>query len=240
MLDGAPVKRADCWFYHVMELPELGVVNDGGSWDLRGRFDEYVGHVDVAGKTHVDVGTASGFLTFEAEKRGASVTSFDLDSGDTFNIDPNVDAAEMRKQIAALHNGYRLAHWLLKSKARQAYGDATRLSQYIAPHDIVLIGQLLVHVRDPIAVIEQASKVAKEKIIIVEGSWLEQAPIARYVQVDFPGMSAWWHLSSGLYEAVLNTFGFTVTSATKAMYRCNHPAVNGPAEIWTFVADRIA
>jgi len=38
-----------------MDLPELGTVNDFGSWDLRGRFDEYVGNVDLAGNTLLDV-----------------------------------------------------------------------------------------------------------------------------------------------------------------------------------------
>jgi 2-polyprenyl-3-methyl-5-hydroxy-6-metoxy-1,4-benzoquinol methylase len=68
----------DCWFYHVMDLPGLGTVNHFGRWDLRGRFDEYTGFIPVAGRTLVDVGSASGFLTFEAEKRGAVVTSFDV------------------------------------------------------------------------------------------------------------------------------------------------------------------
>jgi 2-polyprenyl-3-methyl-5-hydroxy-6-metoxy-1,4-benzoquinol methylase len=44
-------------------------------------------HTPIAGKTLLGVGTASGFLTFEAEKRGAQVTNFDVPSGDTANID---------------------------------------------------------------------------------------------------------------------------------------------------------
>jgi 2-polyprenyl-3-methyl-5-hydroxy-6-metoxy-1,4-benzoquinol methylase len=237
MLNQAKIDRPECWFYHVMDLPELGTVNDFGSWDLRGRFDEYVGGVNLAGKTVLDVGTASGFLTFEAEKRGAIVTSFDVESSGT-HVDPGTNAEEKRKENILMQNGYRLAHSLLKSKATQAYGDATSLSKYVTPHDIVLIGQMLVHVRDPIAVIEHAAKVAKEKIIIAEGSWREEAPIAKYVQAYYPGTNSWWHLSTGLYAAALKTFGFKIVAATKAMYQCNHPAVNGPAEIWTFVAER--
>ena len=65
----------ECVFYHSMDLPGLGTVE--GQWDLRGRFDEYIGGIDVNGKTFLDVGAASGFLSFEAERRGASVISFD-------------------------------------------------------------------------------------------------------------------------------------------------------------------
>src|SRR5438067_13687640 len=68
---------ADCYFYHTIELPGLGVQH--GHWDLRGRFDDYVGGVEVKGKSVLDVGTATGFLSFEAERRGAArVVSFDM------------------------------------------------------------------------------------------------------------------------------------------------------------------
>src|SRR5688500_12516485 len=69
----------DCYFYNTMDLPEFGLIH--AHWDLRGRFDEYVGGVDVAGKSVLDIGAATGFLSFEAEKRGARVVSFDMDKG---------------------------------------------------------------------------------------------------------------------------------------------------------------
>jgi hypothetical protein len=52
-----------------MDLPDVGTVT--GSWDLRGRFEEYVGTRPSCREAFPDVGTASGFLIFEAEKRGA-------------------------------------------------------------------------------------------------------------------------------------------------------------------------
>ena len=60
----------DCFFYHTLDLPGIGLVE--GQWDLRGRFDDYIGDVDLRDKTVLDVGTANGFLTFEAEKRGGA------------------------------------------------------------------------------------------------------------------------------------------------------------------------
>ena len=59
----------DCYFYHTLDLPGIGTVE--GQWDLRGRFDDYIGGVDLQDKTVLDVGAGNGFLTFEAEKRGA-------------------------------------------------------------------------------------------------------------------------------------------------------------------------
>jgi 2-polyprenyl-3-methyl-5-hydroxy-6-metoxy-1,4-benzoquinol methylase len=62
---------SQCVFYHKMELPEFGLVE--GAWDLRGRINEYLGNVPLAGKRALDVGTASGFLSFEMEHQGAEV-----------------------------------------------------------------------------------------------------------------------------------------------------------------------
>jgi 2-polyprenyl-3-methyl-5-hydroxy-6-metoxy-1,4-benzoquinol methylase len=87
------------WFYHVMDLPEFGTVNHFGSWDLRDRFDDYVAHTPLASKTLLDVGCASGFLSFEAEKRGAIVTSFDVSGGDVVNVDPKTDVAAKRAEV---------------------------------------------------------------------------------------------------------------------------------------------
>jgi len=66
---------SDCVFYHSMDLPISG--SQEGHWDLRGRFDDYVSRISFGGKSVLDVGAASGFLSFEAEKRGAKVVSID-------------------------------------------------------------------------------------------------------------------------------------------------------------------
>src|ERR1700722_17438739 len=71
-------RLSGCYFYHTMELPDFGVVH--GEWEIRD-FHQYIGSVDLAGKRVLDVGTASGFLSFRAERAGASeVVSFDVDS----------------------------------------------------------------------------------------------------------------------------------------------------------------
>ena len=65
----------ECFFYHTMDLPGLGL--QVGMWDLRGNVATYLGDQSFAGKRVVDVGTASGYLCFEMENRGADVIAFD-------------------------------------------------------------------------------------------------------------------------------------------------------------------
>ncbi len=66
----------DCFFYHFMDLPNHSTV--GTTWDLRDCAEDYLGRLDYQNKRTLDVGTASGFLTYEMEKRGANVVSFDM------------------------------------------------------------------------------------------------------------------------------------------------------------------
>src|SRR5271157_4724792 len=66
----------ECCFYHTMDIPGHGVAN--GMWDLRGATDEYLGHYEFYGKRVLEIGPASGFLTFEMEKRHANVVAIDV------------------------------------------------------------------------------------------------------------------------------------------------------------------
>src|SRR5437870_3163699 len=119
-----------------MELPRFGVVgqNDVG-WDLRASIDSYLGHSEFDGKRVLDVGSASGYLTFEMERRGAQVVSLDLPDPDDWDLvpfaDPGYDMSATRARYRALVNGrikaYWLAHRLLDSKARAYYGDIYHL-----------------------------------------------------------------------------------------------------------------
>ncbi len=219
-----------------MDLPGLGEVK--GQWDLRGRFNDYIGHVPLAGKTFLDVGAASGFLSFEAERRGAIVTSFDVDGQSRHQYLPNtsgprIDAQRFRRR----RNAYDLAHRLLGAKAHVVLGDVYDLSARVEPHDIILVGQVLAHLRDPLAALHQVAAVTRETLIIVEGSFESEQPLAVFVGSGRIYYS-WWHLSSGLYRHWLQILGFDVVSMSRSTFTCCHVDMPGDAELWTFVARR--
>lgn len=60
-----------CDFYHVVDLPDG--MTTRGQWDFRKTTDLYLGNVDFAGKRVIEIGPASGFLSFiwNAAARGS-------------------------------------------------------------------------------------------------------------------------------------------------------------------------
>src|SRR5260221_13625282 len=145
------IDPSEVWFYHAMDLPGIGPVGMDEGWDLRGRFDEYIGHVPLAGRTVLDVGTASGFLSFEAEQRGASVTSFDAGSIEDRDDRPQDDQRQyVIDELNRMHAGYELAHRAFDSRAKIARGNIYQLSKIVDAHEVVIVGQILVHLKDPL------------------------------------------------------------------------------------------
>ena len=174
---------ADCYFYHTMELPGRGVI-EGRDWDLRGRVDEYLGKVDFTGQRVLEIGPASGFLTFEMEKRGAEVISVEVTDEHGWDFVPY--PAERLEQVFGprrivmqqLKNAYWFSHAALQSKAEVYYGDVYNLPPALGQFDIAVMGSVLLHCRDPLRIIEQCGKIAHLLIITdMLYSELEGAPI---------------------------------------------------------------
>jgi SAM-dependent methyltransferase len=229
-----------CKWYHSMDLPGHGPVV--GAWDLRGRFDEYVGHVDLQEKRVLDVGAASGFLTVEAEKRGAHVVSFDADDVGRMKLmpykaQPNAeDLAPSKEAFEWMRNSYWLAHRAFGLKAQAYYGDLHNLPDALGMFDIAIIGQILVHQRDPLGAI--ASVAARtRRLVIVEGMVnIADVPFALFLNSP-ERRESWWHLSVALYDRMLQGVGFRRVGFSEAKYRCVW--ANEDVVIATLIADRV-
>ena len=223
----------DCFFYHAMELPEFGLVR--GQWDLRERFDDYVGGVAVAGKSVLDVGTATGFLSFEAEKRGAArVLSFDMSDprqqtflpfkDKLYYRDPARWAEAYGAEIEQWKNAYWLCHRLLGSKAQVYYGNIYELPTELGQFDIALVGSVLEHLSDQITALASIARLTKETIVVVSPMLQTEERIARFEalasnpEVDF----TWWTYSLGVYREVFGMLGFRIARVSQAKYYYMH------------------
>jgi len=223
----------NCFFYHTMELPDLGVVH--GQWDLRGRFHDYTGGVAVAGKSVLDVGTATGFLSFEAEKRGASrVVSFDLSDPRQQMFIPFKDKLYYRDyerfmanhalEIESWKNAYWLCHRLLKSRAEVFYGDIFRLPKALGQFEVVIAGAVLEHLNDQITALASLARLTKESMVIVTPVLPTEERIARLEPTaDNPDYDfTWWRYSIGAYREILKILGFSIERISEAHYRYDH------------------
>jgi hypothetical protein len=236
---------SDCVFYHSVDLPRSG--RQEGAWDLTGRFDDYIGHQDLAGRTLLDVGAATGFLSFEAERRGAVVTSFDVRSAELWHELPlpgsryveDYDSwlADWEQTLEGIRNSYWLCHDEFGSSARCIYGDVYELNG--ERHDVVLLGQILVHLRDGLSAVAAAARVCGETLIVVEGNFEGEYPVAGLCG-RAPGDSnlAWYQYSHGWYREVLTMLGFRAIEITTDVYRCNDPLFPREVELATVVASR--
>lgn len=165
----------DCEWYHIMEVPGIGITN--GVFDCRKDIDNIFGNLDLKNKKVLNLGPITGYLNFEAERRGAEVTSIDL------GVDPEnlqrdwvVDVKKpWRKDLAAFmererkrRNAYWFAHKALKSKSKLIISHINNLSDEVELHDIGIIFSVLVHIRDPYTALLRMCSHINEKIVITE------------------------------------------------------------------------
>src|SRR5438876_9395207 len=159
----------DCSFYHTIDIPGHGLVE--GQWDLRAGVRRYLGDVPFVSKRVLDVGAASGFLTFYMESQGAEVVSYDLAPEHPWDIVPfaGVDVAgclaERREIIRKLNNAYWLCHHAFGSRARMVHGTLYDVPAAIDAVDVAACGSVLWHVRDPFLALPNVPRLTRETVV---------------------------------------------------------------------------
>src|SRR5947209_8094705 len=143
-------------WYHTLELAP-DVVTPG--WlDHRAIVGRVPLPATLSGKRCLDVGTFNGFWAFEMERRGAEVIAIDV-------LDPRqwdwpVGSAEstvgaLSGRLAA-GDGFQIAAHHLRSNVRRVELSVYDLSEEaVGRFDVVYVGSLLVHLRDPVRALER-------------------------------------------------------------------------------------
>jgi 2-polyprenyl-3-methyl-5-hydroxy-6-metoxy-1,4-benzoquinol methylase len=223
------ISLEDCFFYATIDLPKYGVQK--GAWDLRGKESDYLGCIDFASKTVLEIGTANGALAFWMESQGATVTAFDLSPAHDWDIVPHPDMeatrTERKKHIQKLNNAFRFSKDLLGKKAMLEHGVVYNLHYPEKSFDIVTICSVLLHLQNPFGAIIEAAKVCREILVITDiypghandmptQHFFENIPAALFVPALYAGAwDAWLHLSPPIVSVLLQRLGFAKIEFTK-------------------------
>ena len=167
--------KEDCLFYHSATYPDGSTID--GVWDIRGVFEQYIGNYPLKGKTVLDVGTATGFFAFEAERAGAaSVTALDAFSASEFERVPFATIPhhlnrrayddQMEAWYGTLKNGFWYSWNKNRSSVEMIYAPLARLPYWERKFDVVIAGAILEHLADPVSAIGNLARLAREAVII--------------------------------------------------------------------------
>ena len=214
----------DCYFYHSMEIPGYGLVE--GPWDLRGGVDDYLGGVDLRDQRVLEIGTASGFLCFTMEGRGAEVVASDLSEDYSWDVVPYAQYdhdsfdAERREHLRKLNNSWWLAHRAFESSAKVVYGTVYELPDEIGRVEVATFGNVLRHFRDPFLALERALRLTTETVIVTENPSLRYslpqmaASLLKPTMAFLPNFErmqpreSWWHLTPAVIKQMIGVLGF--------------------------------
>jgi SAM-dependent methyltransferase len=214
------VREDECYFYHVMDVP--GHSDVGGQFDLRGSEDEYLGNVELDGTRVLEIGPASGFLSFHMESKGARVVSVELGPDAEWDVVPQarLDLARIRDErrviMRQLRNGFWWAHERLGSAVQVHYGDAYELPDELGHFDTAVMAAVLRHTRHPLRIVEESARLA-DRLVITEMHMpeLDNEPVARLVPARESGTwDTWWDFSPGFLARFLGVLGFDQVSVT--------------------------
>jgi O-methyltransferase len=230
----------DCFFYTLMELPGEIIP---GSWDLRACADDYLGRLDYRGRSVLEIGPASGFLTFMMEGRGAEVTAIEMGNGFLGHPVPHIGTSELLPSredlMRRVHNGFWYSHNKMQSRAKVHYGDAGKPPAELGTFDIGLLGAVLLHSRDPLALLQTCAERCRT-LVITEAwhPWMDgnSTPVMRLVpDAENQNPHTWWEFTPALLEAAASIWGFTKTRLL------THAALHGggqPYPLYTLVLER--
>jgi hypothetical protein len=231
---------ADCYFYHVMDVPGFGLTT--GEWDLRANVDNYLGRLSYRGKRALEIGPASGFLTFEMEKRGAEVVAIEVpdDPGWDFVPYPPETMTPIypmrREHMRRLKNSFWFAHAAHRSQAKVHYGDVYKLPSELGHFDIALMASVLLHTKSPVRIMEQCVGLA-DTLIIVERMYpsLEGKPLSRLAPTAFNHKwDSWWEFSSDFFIQFCQVMGFNKIES----FTHWQGFIHNPRKMFTVVASR--
>jgi tRNA (mo5U34)-methyltransferase len=192
----AEVQKIKWW--HSIDLGH-GVVTPG-SYDTRTLLDRIALPQDLRGLSVLDIGAWDGYLSFAAERRGASRVLA-------------TDSYVWQNNVLSGKAGFQFARTALGSKVEDKNIDVMDLSpETVGTFDVVLFSGVLYHLQHPLLALQRLRKVTK-KLLIME-THIDLPNIQRPAMAFYPGSEAnndatnWWGPNEACCVDMLKTAGF--------------------------------
>jgi tRNA (mo5U34)-methyltransferase len=210
-------------WYHTLELAP-GVLTPG-YLDTRPVVAQVPFPESLAGQRCLDVGTFNGFWAFEMERRGADEVvgidvldpaRWDWPAGST----PDVREAIAKRQAGGA--GFEIAKRELGSSVERLDRSVYDLDPAVdGEFDLVYLGSLLVHLRDPVAALERVRSVCRDRLIVVDGIDLPlslmfpRRPVATLEGISRPW---WWYPNTAALAGMIEAAGFDIVEGPRRIY----------------------
>ncbi|MFP5257316.1 MAG: class I SAM-dependent methyltransferase [Acidimicrobiia bacterium] len=222
--DAAEVQRRldELLWYHTIDVVPGATTK--GWFDLRHALP-LLPFPDVAGKRCLDVGTWDGFYAFEMERRGAAevvaldlVDRADIDYPPEVRADPSFDPS--LEGVQPRPAGFHLLHEMLGSKVEWRGGNIYDLDpEEVGTFDVVVVGSLLVHLRDPVRALDAVRRVTDGVLLSVDYLHPPVHLLARRGRPLFElrGETSdfqWWLASDSGLRQLLKVGGFDVEATS--------------------------
>jgi len=227
---------AEVEWYHSIELP--GGITTPGWFDTRAAAAKVPLPARLDGRRCLDVGTWDGFWAFEMERRGAAhVTAIDIDDPERWDWPRQARGTagvEVLRAVKGANAGFTIAHEALGSKVERRDVSVYELDP--AQHgtfDLVFLGSLLLHLRDPVGALEAIRGVCTGELIVADTVELLPSllfPRTPYARLEGKDRPWWWQPNRAAILRMVESAGFTPVKATR-VYSVptgpSHPPVRG-------------
>lgn len=210
-------------WYHTLALAP-GVLTPGW-FDHRAILEEVPLAASLAGLRCLDVGTFNGFWAFEMERRDArEVVALDVLRPERWDwpvtSDPATIAAIGARQAGGA--GFEIARRALASGVTRLDRSVYDLDRAdVGGFDVVFLGSLLLHLRDPVDALERVRSVCDGRLVVMDAIDLPltltfpRRPVAR---LDGRGRPWWWQANAAALVRIVESAGFDVTAPPRRVY----------------------
>ena len=224
------------YWYHTIELPN-GLVTPG-QYDFRTSVSSFQFPEKMHGMNVLDVGSATGFFSFEFEKRGAGVTSVEIPTMESLDRFPGQKIEPILRKIEEMMRGttqsddtgkgynseelyfyllegpFEFCRNILNSRIERAISTVYELSSVLenAAFDMVFMGDILLHTINPLQALASAASLCSGVLIMSQVIPGDPDDPAAMIYVGGNDINvdeiSWWLPNRQCFEQMLMKLGF--------------------------------